>query len=510
LPAILAREIREGEGRRGSRNQTDTFPQVEEGECMLQRTQGPRAAGLLVGLVCLLFLTRTGACFEDEREAKDGTACCHVDAPGIVWYGSEPRITFQDLARYCGPILWFSPDEPLLDGKKGAEIRVPEPVPFEEPVDAPIVYYRVRELLLGGKALDASHELTREEKGGSVLHLDRIGGIKFDYFFYYSTEEGVGRHAHDVESAELLLRVIHNPMCPGCEYAISVERVTAKAHGLLWYDNTLDIDKDVSFPITLLVEEGKHATCTDKNGDGYYSPGYDVNRRINDAWGVRDVIRTGALFTAGYQAWMTKVRGPGTIVVPPLPEDSPLYDEFARDDRGLKEKAAYSLRPFPEASPARDDPKLFSLIEDKGYPEWPVEKPDTDFKKISDIFTAESFTKSVGVAYRYDGLSGVSVVFPLLIVKNVEEPLTGGWMVNRVYTRFKPGAEPNDYAWNMLYTPSASRWMDPYFSAGLEIENSEVQGRTDTTAHFAFETGVKARGNLAHTPARFLTFLTDF
>ena len=214
-----------------------------------------------------------------------------------------------------------------------------------------------------------------------MLHLDRIGGIRLDYFFYYSSEEGLGRHPHDVESAEFMLTVIHNPHCPGCEYAISVKRVTANAHGLLWYDNTLEIDEDVSFPLTLLVEEGKHATCTDKNGDGYYSPGYDVNTCVNDAWGVRDVIRTGALFTSSYQAWMTKVRSPGTLIVPPLPEDSPVYAAFAEDDRDLLQKTAYRLRPFPSAQPARDDPKLFSLIDDKGYPEWPVEEPDTDFNK---------------------------------------------------------------------------------------------------------------------------------
>jgi hypothetical protein len=68
----------------------------------------------------------------------------------------------------------------------------------------------------------------------------------------------------------------------------------------------------------------------------------------------------------------------------------------------------------------------------------------------------------------------------------------------------------NDYGWNMLYTPSASRWFDPYFSLGVEIENQQVRGHTDTTAHFAFETGVKFRGNLAHTPLKFMTFLTDF
>jgi hypothetical protein len=465
-------------------------------------------ATLLVIFLVPCLLGWAVICSAEETKARTKRVCCGQDPTGILWHGSTPRITFEELARYCGPILWFSPDEPLLDLTPGAEIRIPEPVPFEEPADSPVVYYRVRRLLLREGVSADAYESDPNDTNASVLHLDRIGAINLDYFFYYSSEEGLGRHPHDVESAEFMLEVIRNPECPGCEYAISVKRVVAKAHGLDWYDNTLNVDDWVAFPLTLLAEEGKHASCTDKNGDGYYSPGYDVNTRINDAWGCRDVIRTGALFTASYQSWMTKVRRPNTLVVPPLPEDSPHYDEFLRDDRDLANKAAYVLRPFPSAEPARGDAKLFSLIDTKGYPEWPVEEPDREIDKVMGTLLSESFTRSLGVAYRYDGLSGVSFVFPLLIVKNVEEPLTGGWLVNRIYTRFKPGV--NDYGWNMLYTPSASRWFDPYFSLGVEIENQQVRGHTDTTAHFAFETGVKFRGNLAHTPLKFMTFLTDF
>ena len=462
---------------------------------------------LIAALSCPCFL----ACVELRMAQAQETAqeiCCHVDVHGIVWHGSDPQITFEDLAHYCGPMLWFSPDEPLLKGTTGAAIRIPEPVPFEDPADSPVVYYRVRELLLPGKASGTSFERDPGEANRSVLHLDRITGIKLDYFFYYSSEEGFGRHSHDVESAEFMLRVIRNPGCPACAYAISVQRVVAKAHGMLWYDNTLDIDEGVYFPMTLLVEEGKHATCTDRNSDGYYSPGYDVNRRINDAWGVRDVIRTGALFTAAYQGWMTKVRSPETIVVPPLPEDSPLRAGFAADARDLLNKAAYELRPFPDPALAQGDPGLYRLIADKGSTEWPLEVAESDLEKVTKMFTSESFTKSVGAAFRYDGRPGVSVVFPLLIVKNVEEPLTGGWLVNRVYLRFQP--ERDDIGWNLLYTPSASRWMDPYFSIGFEIDNEKIDGETETKAHFAFETGVKFRGSIAHTPAKFLSFLTDF
>jgi len=451
----------------------------------------------------------TGICLDEDAHTTAKRVCCGLDADGIVWYGSDPTLTFEELATYCGPILWFSPDEPLLHMIPGDKTMIPEAFPFGEPADGPVVHYRVRKILEKIGAPGRAFEPNPNSPNDSVLHLERIVGINLDYFFYYSSEEGVGRHDHDVESAEFSLEVIHNEGCSGCEFAISVKRVVAKAHGLLWYDNTLVVDAWASFPLTLLVEEGKHASCTDRNGDGYYSPGYDVNTRINDAWGCRDVIRTGALFTASYQAWMTKVRRPEGIVVPPLPEDSPLYDDFVNDERDLPNKATYVLRPFPASKHAQDDPKLFALIDDKGPPDWPEEESGIEIEKVAKSLVSEGFTKSLGVAYRYDGRHGISFVFPLLILKNVEEPLTGGWLVNRLYIRSKR-EQRDDLGWNMLYTPSASRWFDPYFSLGFLIKNEEIAGHTDSTALFAFETGAKFRGNLAHTPLKFITFLTDF
>ena len=77
---------------------------------------------------------------------------------------------------------------------------------------------------------------------------------------------------------------------------------------------------EIGYRLISLVEEGKHAIGTDKNGDGYFTPTYDVNVRVNDAWGVRDVMRTGQLFSGGFQSWFAKVRFEQHRVFPPLPE----------------------------------------------------------------------------------------------------------------------------------------------------------------------------------------------
>jgi hypothetical protein len=103
-------------------------------------------------------------------------------------------------------------------------------------------------------------------------------------------------------------------------------RITGKAHGILWYDNTLTVDQTTQLPVHVLVEEGKHASCTDRNADGRYSAACDVTERVNDAWGTRHA-GTGTFFSGHYQSWMTKVLEADTRVFLPLPEDSPLREQ---------------------------------------------------------------------------------------------------------------------------------------------------------------------------------------
>ena len=92
---------------------------------------------------------------------------------------------------------------------------------------------------------------------------------------------------------------------------IGVTRVSAKAHGLVWFWNVLDSDDYAQFPMHLLVEEGKHALATDKNGDGVFTQGYDVNVRINDAWGTRDIIRTAS--SSGAREASCRIGAPQTL-----------------------------------------------------------------------------------------------------------------------------------------------------------------------------------------------------
>ncbi len=300
--------------------------------------------------------------------------CCEVDIGLVaIWSGTDPIMSYQELASYCGPILWFSPDEPNLERATGKDIRLPIAFPFEEQPDSPLVYYMVRTLLTRPDLVDPAIYRDHSNRLDTTIDLRVLVGIDLDYFFYFPTEEGLGAHKHDVESVFLKIYVHHCQDCPEDRYALYIERTIAKAHGLQWYDNTLVSDEYTEFPMTILVEEGKHASCTDKNHDGIYTPTFDVNRRINDAWGVRDIMRSGGLYSGGFQAWMAKVRQLQHRVFPPLPADSPLRENFSVDGEYAPDNAIYEVRPFPrpEDVDQEKEPTLLHFIDDKGDENWP-------------------------------------------------------------------------------------------------------------------------------------------
>jgi len=446
-----------------------------------------------------------------SRMAKTTDPCCELaNVPGVVWYGLDTTMTVERIAAYCAPVLWFSPDEPLLDDKKGKDIRIPQAFPFEEAPDAPVVYYRLRTVYRHPDHTGPAYIPDPSDRGRSVIDLSNVAAINLDYFFYYPSEEGFGGHEHDVESVEMKVG-FGDRDCENCRHGFAVIRVNAKAHGILWYDNTLNSDIYTVFPMTILVEEGKHASCTDKNGDGFYTPGYDVNERINDAWGLRDVIRGGMLASGGFQSWMAKVRWPDTRVFPPLPEDSPLRRMYAGDPEGFRggayapDNAVYELRPFPRPERAGDDPALMPFIEDKGHHNWPELEEAAKYKTYTDWLYDGSARRSLSVAFRYDGNTGISLGFPFFVIHNLEVKITGGWLLQRVVLS---DHRLRDITWQAMYTTSASRWVDGYFAAGALWDKEDEVG---TTAYFASEVGFKFRANIGHTAFKFLTKLgTDF
>ena len=445
-----------------------------------------------------------------EKETSD-------DHFTVFYIGQRSQLTIDELAAYCAPLFWFSPDEPELNNKSGRDIRIPRPFPFDVPCDSPVVYYQIRKILIKENSTKPAWIPNEHDIGRSIVDLHEIKAMQIDYMHYYEHESGVGRHKHDTEQVQFKIyvyRVSENKKKKKYRYALLFLQATGTAHIVDWYKNiysldTTNFDYELKLPFHILVEEGKHASCTDMNGDGYYTPGYDVNVHVNDAWGLRDVIRTGTLFSSQFYGWMTKVRRPEYRVFPPLPPDSPLRARYSKDGRYAPDNAVYQLRPMPDPKGALPDLALKKDMEPYYVENWPVRAKDSDVNAVLDWWERDRIIKSLSIAARLNVEWGISFSFPLLIVKNVEAPLLGGWVVNRIYFQDK---NLRDFGYNILYTPSASRFMDPYFAFGFEIDhyddpasNAEKK-RTD----FVMETGLKFRSTVKPTFLKFLSPITDF
>lgn len=460
---------------------------------------------LLLGTLILLAIIP----YISYAQKKDSVK---IDNAFIIWSGEKSKMTFGEFAAYCAPVFWFSPDEPELKNKSGKDINIPAYFPFQTPASSPVVYYQIREILKNKDETGDAVTKDKTDKNNSIIDLSKVSGINIDYSHYYRNESGLGGHDHDTEQSQFKIYIEKIKQDSGKNlYRFVLLQVTAKAHALPWYDNIYNVDKnstELKLPFTILVEEGKHASCTDINGDGVYTPGYDVNIRTNDAWGMRDIIRTGSLFTAEYQSYMSKVRKPEHRVFPPLPEDSPHRAKYTVKGIYAPDNAIYELRPMPNAILAYPDKKLEHDMSGYAVSVWPTVKKDTDTRKFFSWFESDLFIKSFAFNARYDDSWGISLTFPLLIVKNVETPLIGGWMVNRIYLQ---GKNLKDFGYNVLITPSASRFMDPYFSAGFESRYKiNASGNSERASDFVLETGLKFRANVIFSPLKFLSFLTDF
>jgi hypothetical protein len=467
-------------------------------------------------LVAMAFLALALA-LAPRAAAQDSAAVpgstCNIDrVPGMVWRGRSRRMPLDRFAAYLAPVFWFSPDEPSLDRKRGAAIRIPETFAAEGDADRPVVYYQFTKVLVRGD--DGAPVLDRSDPAGLVIDLDRAGGFELSFLAYFRDELGLGAHPHDIEPVEFRAVILHGNDDPrlekrGCtaeDRIVYVTRTSGKAHGLVWFWNVLDTDPYTKFPMNLLVEEGKHALATDKNADGVFTPGFDVNKRVNDAWGVRDIISTGTLYSGGYEQWMAKVRRPEYRVLPPLPEDSELRDDLA-DQVGDVALATYELRPFPGMAVVGDDTSLEHIVAGHVVKGAPVVTSVNSLKEIGDFAEEGAALKSLSINFRYDGDPGLSFVFPFFIIKNLEEPLAGGYVMHRMYVT---GPNLEDFGWMALYTPSASRWFDTYFAAGAEWNEQTVDGVREKNTDFVLEAGVKFRVNVLHSPLKFLGKLTPY
>jgi len=436
------------------------------------------------------------------------------DQTGIIHQTNESRISLDTLAHIAAPMLWFSPDEPRLYDALG-KIQIPEALPFDQTAATPIVYYKIRKIYTEQKRL----RLKSSEYGANrsrLFDLSKMAAIEIEYYFYYAEETGLGGHPHDLESAQIQIQIVSQPECPDHKYILVAKRVIARAHGLYWFENALNVDEQTCFPISILIEEGKHANCTDKNADGVYTPGFDVTEKVNDAWGVRDIISTGKLFTGGFQGWMAKERSPNSLLLPPNAKRSVSYQKIQERYPGIKMDNEYVIRAFPSMPEDYGDKTLRKMVKSKKPKDWPkIATSIQANRSIVRLSKENKLRNKVGVSYRFDEDNALSLSMPLLFVKHVEAPMTGGWFYQKIYlgnNDSSPNQIARSFGHQIQHTNSASRWIDSYVGAGYEfVDVDEELGVTDHQPFLVTEIGMKVRLNITKTPLKFLKFLgTDY
>jgi len=435
---------------------------------------------------------------------------------GLVYSSDNKTLNMDSIAQYCAPMLWFSPDEPNLYNGEG-KIHLPVRLPYDKGSETqPSVYYKVKRLYTTNSTSKLD-EYSFVSDNNKEIDLSLISALEIEYYIYYASESGLNGHPHDLESVAMQLKVYQNSTCLDERYAVETKRIIARAHGVYWFENAVNVDDQTVLPMSILVEEGKHANCTDKNADGVYTPGFDVTEKVNDAWGVRDIISSGRLYTGGFQGWMAKVRTANSILLPPGYQNTASFEKVKERFPNHTFENTYEVRAFPEMPDTFQDEHLIKMVTGKKYKEWPEVtgsiNPTESFFKLS---TDNKLRNKVGFTYRWDEGSGLSMTLPLLIVKHVEAPMTGGWFYNKVY--IGNVRQPEEIGYRRLWghqiqhTNSASRWLDTYIGMGYDVLDLDpTPGNTRAKAYLATEVGLKIRVNITVTPLKFLKILgTDY
>jgi hypothetical protein len=414
-----------------------------------------------------------------------------LEMGGVIWKGPEDSLPQQLIAERAAPILWFSPDEPLLF----ESVRpFPSRLPCDQQTTEPVVYFRIARAIGRGKDESLAGPL-------DPIPLAKVRSLDLVYYFYYLKDIGGGCHVNDLESA--LFRIQVEDEGP---FVLRITQVMGAAHGHLLYSNELDLrrgsaGRDASLPITLLIEEGKHATCPDRNADGRYTPGYDVNRLATDAWGIRDVFGTGLVGRSSYEASMTKTRAPAGRLGPRTQRPA-LWAQSERSGLGPPD-ADYLLRPVPaDCGRYRDEAKapgercrrmsLANKMRDEHFGEPPELGTASLWSKVGAVLKQipKSFSVRAQEGFRY---LGYSVILPI----SADLPLFGGYVgikasgmvverrpkvdnwrslsarerqqifEDRTQERGWFRAYPATVDYTFTYTPSRARRVDWYGSAGV-------------------------------------------
>lgn len=416
--------------------------------------------------------------------ARESRADCDCPVPadtlGVVWQGKQP-LTLRQVAELVAPVLEYSPDEPMFRRAPA----IPSPHPCDRPASGAVVYYQTRALFHRGAELPLPLDQVADFS-------DRVRTLYLRFFFYYPEDMGTHGHRHDVEGVEMEIDFERVGDCR----LLRLDRTRAFAHGAPEYENRLRTTEDTRVPVALLVEEGKHASCTDRNGDGVYTPAYDTNERVRDAWGVRDIFGSGYMLGSAYAAKMTKPRREADRVLPPEPSAAMCatfvessYDA-SKPSRGRYElRAGDSLDMCPDVgTPAESTFFARGMMIANGFGvTGQVEQFQYDFEPhigklrwVANLVTSTNLVLDEGQARLSFTGRGLDI--------------GEGWIVPRAAIGWR------SFTADLVFTPSAVVWVSPYASLGYEHHRLKARTLTGAIAssehrrdEFASELGLKLR-----------------
>ena len=403
-------------------------------------------------------------------------AGAYTDRGLLVWQGRDAP-SLAELAGLVAPVLWFSPDEPLL--REGS--RLPHRHPCDPLAGEGIVYYQVRRIRLRGD------QRAGVPADADADFFDKVDSLAIRFYFYYDRDFGVGSHAHDLELVEMELS-LSTDASGGREARL--QRVTGFAHGTDWYSNELHVEEDTRLPITVLVEEGKHASSPDRNADGIYTPGYDVNRRINDAWGVRDVLGSGFLTAGAFQASMAKPRRLADRRAPPaVADDRPagVLASHDRHDAGLERYVLRAAEAVPGCAFSGPEPERLHRM--------------TRAHRFGSDYPADQYHLEL-LRELGEPLTGTGSLFPSLGARwdqglGMTVQLRGADL-RLLYLVPKINWVGRDVGVEALFTTSAARVHSTYVSVGVAREHLPHTGGSAGRADWnpTAEVGLKFRARL--------------
>jgi hypothetical protein len=129
----------------------------------------------------------------DRIPASSQASCDYSHIQGVVWWGTERRMTLCQFAAYAAPIYWLSPDEPTMDDRRGRDIRVPSALLFQDQPDSPVVYCQYNMIGVRIDADGPGYIADSTYNGNEVIDLHNVFALNLKYIAHFPPRGGVGR-----------------------------------------------------------------------------------------------------------------------------------------------------------------------------------------------------------------------------------------------------------------------------------------------------------------------------